>query len=121
MYKELLRLKKNEEMVRLTCQEKKVDAKAEDTICKTIHCESGFDDKAVCDNGTSKDFGIAQWNNYWAWKREKIISPEDALYNPKLSMEKMLDIFKEYGYTKNGLGRWVCYSSGKFRRFTGKI
>lgn len=110
--KDLIRLRKNEIMVLRLCKEAGLEKEDTDIIHKVIKCESGFDDRAIHYNRDgSVDNGIVQWNSRWAWEKEKIIHPQEALDNPQKSVEKMIDIFKQFGYSKNGLGRWVCFST----------
>jgi hypothetical protein len=116
LYKDLLRLKQNEEMVRKVCEEKGLSSEETELLCKVIECESGFDDRTICDNGTSKDFGICQFNNYWYWTKEQIIHPDEALNNPEKAIGIMIDMYK-----KGRLKDWVCYNSGKYFRYSGKI
>ncbi len=108
-----IRIIKNKVLFLSVCREEYLPQKDIDLLAAVISCESAWDDKAVNinDNGT-RDNGICQWNDYWAWKKEKIISPDEALNNPKKSMELMVKYFK-----KGELKRWACFSRGIYKKF----
>jgi hypothetical protein len=112
----LLRLKSNEEMVRRVCREEGLGPEQTEIICKVIHCESGFDDKAVCDNGFSKDYGIIQANSYWYIKKGKFLTLDEALNNPEKCVRVMIQRYKK-GFLKD----WVCFSRGLYKNFTGTL
>lgn len=96
-----------EEMIRKIAKEEGVDG---EILLAVIKCESGLNPRAVNKNpnGTT-DYGLCQFNDYWYWEKEKIISPEIALNNPEVAVRTMAKMFKK-GRAKN----WVCYSTGKY-------
>lgn len=109
---------KNQFLFLTICEEQNLAQEDTDIMAAIIMAESRWNDKAIGynRNGTV-DYGLVQWNNYWSWTREQIIHPDVALNNPRVAIEKMIDIFKQYGYGKNGLGRWTTFSSGIYLKF----
>ena len=99
-----------EKKVRSIASNYNIDVEA---LVATIWCESGMNPKAVNINrdGT-KDLGICQFNNYWY--RNKI-SEWDALNNPEKAIHLMC---KEW--QKGKAYNWVCYSTGKYKKYYGK-
>ena len=85
-----------------------------DALVATIWCESGMNPKVIGINrdGT-KDYGICQFNSYWY--RNKI-SPWDAVNHPEKAIKLMCEEW-EKGRAQN----WVCYSTGKYKKFYDKI
>ena len=82
--------------------------------------ESRLNPKAKCYNKdwhtyldgskrSSIDNGIAQFNDYWYWDREKVISPKDAL-NPK----KALRVF--WVYFPKRKTNWTSFKTGAYKK-----
>lgn len=100
------------------CKEQKLIQEDINILAAIITAESNWNARAVNYNrGGTVDYGLVQWNNYWSWTREQIIHPNIALNNPRVAIEKMIEIFKQNGYGKNGLGRWTTYRTGIYLRY----
>jgi len=113
LMQDLLKRKQNEQMVKRVCQEEGLNVEQTMEICATVYAESGFDDKAVNKNlnGTT-DWGLCQFNDYWMWKKEKVINPQDALNNPKLAIETMISL-----YQKRRITNWNGYKSKAYYKY----
>jgi hypothetical protein len=106
---------KKQDLIDLTkkiCKDKGLNTDETNLICAVINCESSFRTDLIHynKNGTA-DYGICQFNDYWYWKKEKVISPDDALNNPEKSIKIMVDMYKR-GRLKN----WVCYSGNYYKK-----
>ena len=100
-------------MVRQTCREKLLKRNEENLIVAVIKAESGMNPNAINKNDNQTiDYGLCQFNDYWYWTREKIISPDIALNNPKKAIEVMIDQYK-----KGRLNNWVTYQTGIYKKY----
>ncbi len=104
--------------VRVMCDAAGLTQRQKNTLCATIHAESGWDSKAVCHNYglrngvktlLSTDNGLCQWNDYW---HKDEITPDEATNNPQKAVGLMI------AYWKAGLQKqWVGYSSGSYLKY----
>lgn len=117
LYRQVLVRLKMRLLVRKVCKEEGLNEQETAKIMATIECESGFNSKAINrnPNGTV-DYGLCQWNSYWAWKKEKIIHPDEALHNPEKAVRLMIQYYKQ-----GKLKRWNCYRWGLWRRHLHKF
>ena len=112
-----LRLKKNEEMVRRICKEEGLTSQETNRICKVIHCESGFDEKAIWVNiDGSKDLGLIQANTNWYIQKMGLLTYDEAINNPEKCVRIMIRRYKE-GFLKD----WACYKTQRWQDFSGTI
>lgn len=101
--------------IRLICDEELLTLEQKNTLCATIHCESGFNTKAICRNKDvngvlrSTDWGICQWNDYWHGKE---ITPDQSMNNPEKAVRLMCKYWKQ-----NLRKQWVCYSKGLYKQY----
>jgi len=101
------------EMIKRIAKEEEVDS---EILLAVIRCESDLNPRAINKNPDgSTDYGLCQFNNYWYWTQEKIISPEEALYNPEKAVRVMAQCFKK-GRAKD----WICYRTGRYIGFLNK-
>lgn len=106
--------------VRLICDEEGLNLTEKNLICQVIRCESGFKTDVTQVNRDQKtgkilstDYGICQMNSYWYIGNNRPIKDiEEALHDPEKCVRIMIKRYREGGLTD-----WVCYSSGKFRRY----
>lgn len=76
-----------------------------------IEAESGFNPKAINRNvNGTVDYGLCQFNNYWYWTKERVISPQDAM-NPR----KALKVFWQYFPKRKN--DWTTFKSGAHKRY----
>jgi hypothetical protein len=85
-------------------------------LLATIEKESGYNPNCVNDNGSSKDWGICQMNDYWYIGTNKpIASIEEALGNPNKCVRVMAEKFKK-GHAKD----WIAFRNGAYRESVSK-
>jgi len=97
-------------MVRNVCKDEGLSDKEADLIVAVIKCESGMNPRAINKNpdGTY-DYGLCQFNSYWYIEKMKLITKEEALYNPEKAVRLMIKRYRE-GF----LNDWVCYKTKKY-------
>jgi len=84
-----------------------------DLLCAVIQAESGFNPNAIHDNGTSKDFGIAQINSFfWIGEGKQFESAEEVLEKPELSIHFMCKMF-----LAGKLTLWTAFKNGSYKKF----
>lgn len=110
----------NKHNVRVICDEEGLTFEQKETLCATVHGESGFDTTVTNKNYAfskltgkkylaSTDYGICQWNDYWHGKE---ITPYEAIHDPEKAIRLMC------AYWKRGqMNQWVAYSSGRYKHF----
>lgn len=105
---------KMRDLIHKTAREANISPVMEKIGTAVLWAESGLNPSAVCKNRFSSDFGIAQFNDYWYWKADKIISPADALIP-----EKALPVFWKYFPKRSN--NWIAYKNGSWRKFYEKV
>lgn len=87
--------------------------KAKDVLCACIKQESNFNNKAVGDNGTSKDWGIVQINDFYQIGPGKpFASVDEVVNNPDKAVRFMIKMYKA-----GKLGLWSSFSTGAFKKY----
>lgn len=90
-----------------------VQHKVKDILCACIHQESNFNNKAIGDNGTSKDWGIVQINDHYQVGPGKPFSSTDEIVNnPDKAVRFMISMYKA-----GKLSLWSSFSSGAFKKY----
>jgi hypothetical protein len=101
--------------VRVICDEEGLNWNEKTLISQVVHCESDYNPKAEHKNtdGTY-DWGICQWNSkWWAGEGKLFSSKEEIFNNPEKCIREMIKQYK-----KRGLGDWVCYNKGLYKKFS---
>lgn len=76
-----------------------------------IAAESGFNPKAINRNvNGTVDYGLCQFNDYWYWEKENVISPQAAM-DPK----KALYVF--WRYFPKRKDNWTTYKTGVYKKY----
>lgn len=93
--------------VRVMCDEAGLSLADKNLLCSVIYQESQFDNRAIGDNGTSKDFGICQINDYWNIGAGKPFPSVDyVIAHPEECVAFLIKMFKA--------GKLYLWSSYKY-------
>lgn len=105
---------------RVIADEEGLTVEQKNLMSQTLHCESGYNNKATHPNlntkgfVTSTDYGIAQINDHWHIGEGKTFpSVEYVKENPEKVIRWMCKMVKA-----GKLNLWVCYSSKLYLKYT---
>ncbi len=98
---------------RVLCDEAGLTLDQKNTLCACIYQESRFDNEAVGNNGTSKDWGIVQVNDYFhIGKGKDFPSIAYVLDNPEECVKWMIKLSKQ-----GKLNLWSSYKLGAYKKW----
>lgn len=106
--------------VRVMCDRSGLSFAQKYILCACVYQESEFwnvlpDGRPVMnDNGTSKDWGIVQVNDWWWIGTGKLYpSVQYVIEHPAECVQWMIDYYKANGHLK----RWSSYSTGAYKKW----